>query len=234
MFFWFLKTHVAWKCLLSMNILINSGGYEKNSKWIFANNFDWTVITDVAVSFLKWIRSQSLPSHRRRTGTSITFMSREDWRHAKELIAILEEASQEVPEELRGMAERFARRQADGPRRGGGGFRGGGRGGRGWREYWGLAPSWTKCKRVFQSNTTVPLSRLSVEKGRKNHDVIAPFRTRRRCSLHFTLTRGPCVIRQDNPPAENSPLLHNHTCRPLSDLVTKVSAHYGHVHVHVK
>ena len=45
-------------------------------------------------------------------------MSREDWRHAKELIAILEEASQEVPEELRGMAERFAKRMADGPRRG--------------------------------------------------------------------------------------------------------------------
>lgn len=68
-------------------------------------------------------------------------MSREDWRHAKELISILEEASQEVPEELRQMAARFERRQAEGPRRGGGGgFRGGGRGGgrsgRGFRDYW--------------------------------------------------------------------------------------------------
>ena len=42
-----------------------------------------------------------------RTGTSITIMSREDWRHAEELIKILEEASQEVPDELRDMARRF-------------------------------------------------------------------------------------------------------------------------------
>ncbi|KMQ88194.1 putative atp-dependent rna helicase ddx43-like protein [Lasius niger] len=42
-----------------------------------------------------------------RTGESITFMTRQDWHHAKELIAILEEADQEVPEELYKMAERY-------------------------------------------------------------------------------------------------------------------------------
>lgn len=42
-----------------------------------------------------------------RTGESITFMTRQDWHHAKELISILEEAEQEVPEELYKMAERF-------------------------------------------------------------------------------------------------------------------------------
>ncbi|XP_072760670.1 probable ATP-dependent RNA helicase DDX43 isoform X2 [Anoplolepis gracilipes] len=42
-----------------------------------------------------------------RTGESITFMTRQDWHHAKELINILEEANQEVPEELYKMAERY-------------------------------------------------------------------------------------------------------------------------------
>ncbi|EZA51431.1 putative ATP-dependent RNA helicase DDX43 [Ooceraea biroi] len=42
-----------------------------------------------------------------RTGESITFMTRKDWSHAKQLINILEEASQEIPEELYKMAERY-------------------------------------------------------------------------------------------------------------------------------
>ncbi|XP_070158975.1 probable ATP-dependent RNA helicase DDX43 [Polyergus mexicanus] len=42
-----------------------------------------------------------------RTGESITFMTRQDWHHAKELISILEEADQEVPEELHKMSERY-------------------------------------------------------------------------------------------------------------------------------
>ncbi|XP_006607867.2 probable ATP-dependent RNA helicase DDX43 [Apis dorsata] len=41
-----------------------------------------------------------------RSGESITFMTRKDWTHAKDLISILEEANQEVPEELYQMAER--------------------------------------------------------------------------------------------------------------------------------
>nr|QOS47394.1 DEAD-box DDX43 [Locusta migratoria] len=42
-----------------------------------------------------------------KTGESITLVTRSDWAQAKELIAILEEANQEVPEELYKMAERF-------------------------------------------------------------------------------------------------------------------------------
>ncbi|XP_043268998.1 probable ATP-dependent RNA helicase DDX43 [Venturia canescens] len=42
-----------------------------------------------------------------RTGESISLMARNDWSRAKELIRILEEASQEVPEGLYKMAERY-------------------------------------------------------------------------------------------------------------------------------
>lgn len=42
-----------------------------------------------------------------KKGESITLMTRKDWAHAKDLINILEEASQEVPEELYNMAERY-------------------------------------------------------------------------------------------------------------------------------
>ncbi|XP_041483992.1 probable ATP-dependent RNA helicase DDX43 [Lytechinus variegatus] len=76
-----------------------------------------------------------------RTGTSLTLMTRKDWRWAGDIIKIMEEAGQEVPDELVEMAERFKRHQdrmADerrefgGGGRGGGG-RGGGRGGGGFR-----------------------------------------------------------------------------------------------------
>ncbi|XP_054169237.1 probable ATP-dependent RNA helicase DDX43 [Oppia nitens] len=42
-----------------------------------------------------------------RTGESITYVTREDWKHTPELIPILEEAHQEVPPELSGMASRY-------------------------------------------------------------------------------------------------------------------------------
>lgn len=42
-----------------------------------------------------------------RTGESISLMTRQDWSHAKKLIAILEEASQEVPAGLYKMSERY-------------------------------------------------------------------------------------------------------------------------------
>lgn len=43
-----------------------------------------------------------------KTGTSISFFTRSDWSSAEELIKILEEADQEVPEELHKMKERFS------------------------------------------------------------------------------------------------------------------------------
>ncbi|KAH8284315.1 hypothetical protein KR018_003466 [Drosophila ironensis] len=42
-----------------------------------------------------------------RSGTSISFFTRDDWAMAKELITILQEAEQEVPDELHNMARRF-------------------------------------------------------------------------------------------------------------------------------
>lgn len=42
-----------------------------------------------------------------RTGTSISFFTRADWGSAEELIKILEEADQVVPDELREMKKRF-------------------------------------------------------------------------------------------------------------------------------
>ncbi|XP_049517456.1 probable ATP-dependent RNA helicase DDX43 isoform X2 [Dermacentor silvarum] len=80
-----------------------------------------------------------------RTGTAITLITRSNWRQARELISILEEASQEVPTELYAMADRFdawKERRAEEERsfgmdRGGrrGGFRRGGGGG-GTRNRW--------------------------------------------------------------------------------------------------
>ncbi|EAT37615.1 AAEL010402-PA [Aedes aegypti] len=71
-----------------------------------------------------------------RSGVSLSFFTRGDWAVASDLIKILEEADQEVPEEIRQMAERFtAKKEREGReksafgRRDGGG-RGGGGGGR--------------------------------------------------------------------------------------------------------
>lgn len=56
-----------------------------------------------------------------RTGASLTFMTRDNWRHAAELIKIMEEADQEVPNEVYQMAERYdamrERRRNEGPSR---------------------------------------------------------------------------------------------------------------------
>ncbi|XP_033225758.1 probable ATP-dependent RNA helicase DDX43 [Belonocnema kinseyi] len=81
-----------------------------------------------------------------RTGESITLMTRSDWSHAKDLINLLEKASQEVPRELYDMADRYEvnkekrnnerdrdRMDSRGGRRGGGRGRGGRGGGRGSR-----------------------------------------------------------------------------------------------------
>lgn len=42
-----------------------------------------------------------------RKGKSITLFTREDWRHAQELIDILSKSDCDIPDELRGMAERY-------------------------------------------------------------------------------------------------------------------------------
>lgn len=75
-----------------------------------------------------------------RTGIALSFVTRKDWAHARDLMKILEEANQEIPDELVQMAERFdnmrlRREQEDGGGGRGGRGRGGGRGGRG-RDRW--------------------------------------------------------------------------------------------------
>lgn len=72
-----------------------------------------------------------------RTGESITFMTRQDWHHAKALIDILEEASQEVPEEVYKMAERYDawKKKKDAEQSYVRSFRGGGGGGGGRSRY---------------------------------------------------------------------------------------------------
>lgn len=44
-----------------------------------------------------------------RSGVALTFVTREDWMHVGKLIPILEEAGQEVPDELLEMASRATR-----------------------------------------------------------------------------------------------------------------------------
>ena len=76
-----------------------------------------------------------------RTGKSITFFTREDWRHAQELIDILSKSNSEIPEELVRMAERYQawldkkRAEDEAAASMGGGGGGGRRGGRGRDRY---------------------------------------------------------------------------------------------------
>lgn len=68
-----------------------------------------------------------------KLGESISYFTRGDWAQAQELISILEEAQQYVPEEIYQMAERHAafKEKRDKERESGFGGRGGGRGGGG-------------------------------------------------------------------------------------------------------
>lgn len=68
------------------------------------------------------------------TGTAITYMAREDWKHAKELIDILGKGNQEIPDSLVEMSERYSamlKKREEESGRGGGRSFGGGFGGRG-------------------------------------------------------------------------------------------------------
>jgi len=63
-----------------------------------------------------------------RSGTSISLWERRDWRKAGELVSIMEEAGQDVPNWLRGEADRFKNHQARQMEGGRGDVRGGGAG----------------------------------------------------------------------------------------------------------
>lgn len=75
-----------------------------------------------------------------KTGIALSFITKNDWAHARGLIKILEEANQEVPDELEKMAQRFEamkirRENEGGSSRGRGGGRYGNRGGRDQQRY---------------------------------------------------------------------------------------------------
>jgi ATP-dependent RNA helicase DDX43 len=69
-----------------------------------------------------------------KSGESLTFMTRNDWRHAEELIKIMEEADQIVPQQVYDMAQRYnamkERRREEGDFGGAGG-----RSRRGWEDF---------------------------------------------------------------------------------------------------
>ncbi|CAM9640670.1 unnamed protein product [Lampetra fluviatilis] len=48
-----------------------------------------------------------------KEGKSVTLVTRSDWRHAADLISIMQEAGQDVPQELEEMAERFEQNQRE-------------------------------------------------------------------------------------------------------------------------
>ena len=54
-----------------------------------------------------------------RTGTAVSLFTREDWKKAGELIAILTDSEQHVPDELVEMAERWEKKKAQMEREGG-------------------------------------------------------------------------------------------------------------------
>lgn len=54
-----------------------------------------------------WLQRVGRTGRAGKTGTSISFVTRSDWASAEELIKILQEADQEVPDELHKMKERF-------------------------------------------------------------------------------------------------------------------------------
>lgn len=55
-----------------------------------------------------------------RSGVALTFISREDWMHVGKLIPIMEEAGQEVPDEMVEMAARWERKREERNAYGGG------------------------------------------------------------------------------------------------------------------
>lgn len=71
-----------------------------------------------------------------KTGIALSFITRNDWAHARELIKILEEANQDIPDELEQMAQRFEAMKLRRDQEGRGHTGGRGRGGRGRRDRW--------------------------------------------------------------------------------------------------
>lgn len=110
------------------------------SRGIDIEDITYVVNYDFPRNIEEYVHRVGRTGRANRLGTSLSFMTRQDWGSAAELIAILEEADQEVLPELQEMAKRFAaKKDRDRNDRGSGrgGFRGGNRGGGGGGGYRG-------------------------------------------------------------------------------------------------
>ena len=102
-------------------------------------NFRHVINYDFPKNIEEYVHRVGRTGRAGRSGKAISYFTRNDWGHAAELIPILEEANQVVPDELYNMSQRFSamkeRRDREGGSRGGrfGGRGGGGYGGGGGR-----------------------------------------------------------------------------------------------------
>ncbi|CRL05202.1 CLUMA_CG017979, isoform A [Clunio marinus] len=105
------------------------------SRGIDIEDITYVVNYDFPRNIEEYVHRVGRTGRANRRGTSLSFMTRSNWGSAAELIEILKEADQNIPEELQNMAERFkAKKEREKEERNsiGGAFRGGNRnGGRG-------------------------------------------------------------------------------------------------------
>lgn len=102
------------------------------SRGIDIEDITYVVNFDFPRNIEEYVHRVGRTGRANRTGTSLSFMTRSDWGSAAELIVILKEAGQAVPEEVQAMADRFKAKKERERAEGGssrGGFRGGNRGG---------------------------------------------------------------------------------------------------------
>lgn len=117
------------------------------SRGIDIEDITYVVNYDFPRNIEEYVHRVGRTGRANRRGTSLSFLTRSDWGSAAELITILKEAEQEVPQELESMAERFkAKKEREKTERGGsrGGFRGNrdGGGGGGFRGSRGGGNRW--------------------------------------------------------------------------------------------
>jgi ATP-dependent RNA helicase DDX43 len=106
------------------------------SRGIDIEDITYVVNYDFPRNIEEYVHRVGRTGRAERRGTSLSFMTRSDWGSAAELIDILKEAEQEVSQELQDMADRFkAKKEREKTERAsfGGSFRGGNRGGGGFR-----------------------------------------------------------------------------------------------------
>lgn len=100
------------------------------SRGIDIEDITYVVNYDFPRNIEEYVHRVGRTGRANRQGTSLSFMTKGDWGSAAELIEILKEANQDIPEELQNMADRFAAKK-ERMHNERGGFRGSSRGNRG-------------------------------------------------------------------------------------------------------